>query len=308
MLAPAPLNDDNLNISAVERETGLSKEVLRKWETRYGFPSPDRDFHGERIYPSEQVERLRIIKRLLDTGVRPAGIVKLQNTELRALAEQRVTEPASFTPEPLITQLMAYIRAHDSAGLYTILQRQLLTHGLSRFVMDIAIPLILAVGDAWARGDIPVYEEHIFSNAMQNILRHSAEILQDPNKKPRVLLTTPPDEQHGLGILMVNALFSLEGASCLSLGTQTPMADIQLAVENYPIDIVGLSVSIAYPARRIVPLLEELRQRLPEKVEIWAGGAGIERLGKPIPGISTHTNLAAARIAIQRWKAEHAQI
>ena len=32
-----------LNISAVERETGLSKDVLRIWERRYGFPEPRRD-------------------------------------------------------------------------------------------------------------------------------------------------------------------------------------------------------------------------------------------------------------------------
>ena len=32
-----------LNITAVERETGLSKDVLRMWERRYGYPKPDRD-------------------------------------------------------------------------------------------------------------------------------------------------------------------------------------------------------------------------------------------------------------------------
>jgi len=39
-----------LSIAAVERETGLSKDVLRKWETRYGFPAPLRDGFGERAF------------------------------------------------------------------------------------------------------------------------------------------------------------------------------------------------------------------------------------------------------------------
>jgi len=33
------------NISAVERDTGLSKDTLRVWERRYGFPKPLRDCH-----------------------------------------------------------------------------------------------------------------------------------------------------------------------------------------------------------------------------------------------------------------------
>ena len=47
-----------LNISAVERETGLSKDVLRIWERRYGFPRPDRDDNAERQYAPDEVAKL----------------------------------------------------------------------------------------------------------------------------------------------------------------------------------------------------------------------------------------------------------
>ena len=66
-----------LNISAVERETGLSKDVLRMWERRYGFPKPGRDDNGERQYTPADVGKLRAMKRLMDVGVRPGKIVKL---------------------------------------------------------------------------------------------------------------------------------------------------------------------------------------------------------------------------------------
>jgi len=71
----------HLNISAVERETGLSKDVLRIWERRYGFPEPKRDDNAERQYPPEQVAKLRAIKRLMDTGMRPGKLMR------RSLAE-----------------------------------------------------------------------------------------------------------------------------------------------------------------------------------------------------------------------------
>ncbi len=77
-----------MSIAAVERDTGLSKDTLRIWEKRYGFPTPERDVQGERCYPVEQVERLRIIKRLLDVGHRPGRVVSLPLEDLTVLANR----------------------------------------------------------------------------------------------------------------------------------------------------------------------------------------------------------------------------
>ncbi|MDQ5941447.1 MAG: MerR family transcriptional regulator, light-induced transcriptional regulator, partial [Pseudomonadota bacterium] len=65
------MNNPAFTIGAVERDTGLAKDTLRVWERRYGFPQPERDANGERLYPAAQVERLRLIKRLMDQGFRP---------------------------------------------------------------------------------------------------------------------------------------------------------------------------------------------------------------------------------------------
>jgi len=62
-----------MSIAAVERDTGLSKDSLRVWERRYGFPTPDRDVVGERSYPFDQVGqawmqgRLEVFEEHLDT-------------------------------------------------------------------------------------------------------------------------------------------------------------------------------------------------------------------------------------------------
>ena len=62
-------------IADVERDTGLSKDTLRVWERRYGFPTPTRDAQGERQYDNEQLLRLRHIRRLIDAGHRPGRVV-----------------------------------------------------------------------------------------------------------------------------------------------------------------------------------------------------------------------------------------
>ena len=92
------MNTPGFNIAAVERDTGLSKDVLRMWERRYGFPVPDRDDNGERSYPADQVDRLRLIKRLMDQGHRPGKLIATPTTELTALAPRRTKPPAAHTP------------------------------------------------------------------------------------------------------------------------------------------------------------------------------------------------------------------
>src|SRR3954468_20027122 len=84
----SPHSSSDLSIAAVERETGLSKDTLRVWERRYKFPSPSRDKLGERTYPPDQVEKLRLIKKLMDHGHRPSKLVGEIPEVLRAMAAQ----------------------------------------------------------------------------------------------------------------------------------------------------------------------------------------------------------------------------
>ena len=76
-----------MSIAGVERDTGLAKDTLRVWERRYGFPQPGRDAFGERAYTLSEVEKLRVIKRLLDQGHRPGRIVALPIEELQRLSQ-----------------------------------------------------------------------------------------------------------------------------------------------------------------------------------------------------------------------------
>ena len=76
----ADLSQPSFSIAAVERDTGLPKDTLRVWEKRYNFPQPGLDSFGERIYSIDQVEKLRVIKRLLDgmRGQAPVPLNRLQ--------------------------------------------------------------------------------------------------------------------------------------------------------------------------------------------------------------------------------------
>ncbi len=289
-----------LNIAAVERETGLSKDVLRKWEARYGFPIPLRDSQGERIYPADQVHRLRLVKRLIDSGARPSALMSLADSELDALSQRCAAPPSSSGSAE--ADHLARLRADSPTALRRHFQREFLRQGLEVFVLDTLPELNQRVGDAWARGDLNIEREHAYTEVIQWLLRDALAQLDDPDGTPHILLGTLPDEQHGLGLLMAGALFALHGAHCLHLGPRMPMDSLTRAAAEQSANIVALSFSIAYPARAIAPALTELRATLAPEIEIWAGGAGIARLSGDIVGVRRLPDLRQSLSALSDWR------
>ena len=297
----------HLSIAAVERDTGLSKDTLRVWERRYGFPNPERDHFGERIYSIDQVDRLRAIRRLMDVGYRPGKIIGLSLEDLQALAES-VPQAAPIASEDQaadLDQLMNVLKSHEIEDLRRQLSQRVLRLGLARFVTELVAPLTEKVGDTWARGQLEIYEEHLFTESMQVVLRNAISTIPQPGNRPRVLLTTFPSEPHGMGLLMVEALLALEGCRCFSLGVQTPVWDIVLAAQAQDIDLVVLSFSPVMNPTLIVDGLTELRAKLPKSVEIWAGGRCPVLSRRAPDGIRVVTEFAELTKSVVDWRHRH---
>lgn len=273
-------------IADIERDTGLSKDTLRVWERRYGFPSPQRDSRGQRRYDESQFARLRQIRRLIDAGHRPRQVVSLPLEALVQLNTQaargRIQTPSDASPAAVSPTLpsktlqawMEMLHRYDARALRQDLLRMLEEHGLARTLLDGVAPMNERVGDAWRAGDIAVHQEHLYTEVVQSVLREaiSQVALARPLASPRVLLTTLPGEAHGLGLLMAECFLVLEGCEPVSLGLQTPVSDIVNAVALSGAHVVGLSVTATTNSRDVLSALDQLRSRLPPQVKIWTGG------------------------------------
>ena len=291
------------NISAVERETGLSKDVLRMWERRYGYPKPDRDDNSERQYTLDDVGKLRAIKRLMDVGLRPGKIIRLTQAELSAMADARAPARAEQLTPALESDVLSMLKNHDSTTLQHTLANLMMRQGLQRFVLDTIAPLNRAVGEAWMRGELQVFEEHLYTEQLQVALRTAINAFPRQNGVPRVLLTTFPSEYHSLGLLMAEAMMVPEAVQCISLGPQTPLEDIRRAAIAHNVHIVALSFSAAFPLRQATEGLASLRRQLPAQVTIWAGGELTRRVRKTMPGTVLIPDLASVTSALKSWRA-----
>lgn len=296
-----------LNISAVERETGLSKDVLRMWERRYGFPRPGRDDNGERQYTVPDVAKLRAIKRLMDVGLRPGKIIQSSLAELNLLADARAENRRDIVAPALERDVIGLLQGHDAPALQHALANRLMRQGLQRFVLDTVTPLNRAIGDAWMRGEVQVFEEHLYTEQLQVALRAAINAFPRQSGTPKVLLTTFPGEQHGLGLLMVEALLVPEGAQVISLGIATPLEDIRRAALAHKVHLVAMSFSSAFPVRQASDGLALLRRELPQATTLWAGGEMTRRIRKTLPGVVLIPDLAATVGALESWRTHWAQ-
>lgn len=299
-----------LQIAAVERDTGLSKDTLRVWERRYGFPRPLRDPGGERIYPIEQVARLRYLKRLLDAGHRPGSVVGRDLADLQRLLESsgpaaaRRAAAGAGPATMAVDGLLALVRAHDAPTLRRTLAAEATRLGVVRFVVDVIAPMNAAVGEAWLGGRLEVFEEHLYTEAVQTVLRVQLAALQPAALAdgPAVLLATLPDEPHGLGLLMAEAVAAAEGARCISLGVQTPLVDLVRAAEALGSDIVALGFTGCAQPARAVEILQRLREALPARVALWVGGDIGWLRRRPVAGVRLFESLDLLPAALAKWR------
>ena len=283
-------NEGLYSIGVVERDTGIGRDTLRVWERRYGFPDPVRNEKGERIYPEKQLRHLQRIRRLLDQGLRPGKVLPLGEDGLNELEARLIPEQGQGLDET-VTAVLEAMQSADSDRLETILRKHCANQGMQAFILKTVVPLLSVVGQQWAGGKLQIYQEHFLSQQLIRFLNAEIAIMQRRARKPVVLLATLPGEQHTLGLLMVAAMLSSHGLSLINLGGHVPMDQIVAAVDQFHADIVGLTFSGAYQYKNIRPHLTELRELLPEDVEIWTGGEGVRRLRKLPDGVTRFMSL-----------------
>jgi methylmalonyl-CoA mutase cobalamin-binding subunit len=277
--------------SDIEHETSFSSDLLRKWRQRFGFPNYEQASDGKCGYSRKTVNQLILVKRLLDAGFRPAQIVGKTLPELerlrREFGENRTAPSWSEPTQRLLDQL----KRNDLIGLHRLLSSDRATKTLTEFVVDTLAPLVIAVGEAWSREELAVFQEHVVTSAIQRLLHAELATLKPRNGLPRFLFTTVPDEHHSLGLLMAEAVLADQGVTHINLGANTPLSEINSAAKAWQADVVAVSFSFAYPSRKVRPTLVHLRRLLPKHIELWSGGAGVTVIRRPHKGVRVFTDL-----------------
>ena len=299
------LQETGIPIAEVEQATGIARATLRIWERRYGFPRPGRDNRGERTYPQHQVAKLRRIAELMAHGYRPGRLMQMEPAELAAVVAPAPGALSGRAPavatahDPVLDPL----RSHDPVALRQMLELRIRSAGLAGFVCDEMPRMNAVIGDAWSCGGLQVFEEHLYTETVQQVLRtHLAQLPPAGDGAPRVLLATFPEESHGLGLLMAQTMFVLEGWACTSLGVRVPVAQVLSASSAFDVDVVGLSLTASANPAHVQRSLEQLRAELPATVPIWCGGTSHVVVRRRVQGVQHVAHVRDITVLSAAWR------
>ena len=303
------------SIGVVVRETGLTAEVVRVWERRYGAVSPSRTNGGHRLYSEADISRLTLLRRATQSGHRIGNVVQLPTDWLHELvsrdadAESKGSAgtPAESAAVPSgdssrrLSVCMEAVRSLNEVALQRQLESALVEFGLLRFMEQMVEPLMVQVGEQWEHGHIRPFHEHMASVVVRAIL-YSQHINKTRNTSaPAIVVTTPPGQLHELGALAAALTAEAVGWRAIYLGPDLPIEEIAMGARQTNACAVALSVTTASERTLIAQDFQKLARLLGRDVVLIAGGCSAVSFGDAIAaaGLRTVESLPAFRVALR---------
>src|SRR3954466_14566888 len=116
--------DGQLRIGEFARRVGVTPDLLRAWESRYGLPRPVRSPGGFRLYTADDAARVERMRRGLDQGLSAAEAAR---------AAPEVERPSAGLFRDAAARLLAAISRYDEAAVHAVLDESLAAFGLEAF-------------------------------------------------------------------------------------------------------------------------------------------------------------------------------
>ena len=270
-----------LRIGEFARRVGVSPELLRAWESRYGLMQPVRSPGGFRLYSASDLARVERMQRGLEDGLSAAEAARA------ALEDER---PSDGLLDDLCTRLLAAIAGYDEAAAHAVLDESLAAFGLEETLRQVVLPTLEEVGDRWQRGELEIAEEHFASNLIRGRLLGLARFWSR-GSGPLAVLACAPGEQHDITLLAFALVLRSHSWRILFLGADTPVETLTRTIETTG---AALAVVSSFDAALLEAQTSGLR-RLGKQVPLALAGPGAsERLAARVGARMLSDDLVAA--------------
>jgi MerR family transcriptional regulator, light-induced transcriptional regulator len=264
------MDDGYLRIGEFSERVGVSADLLRAWERRYGLIDPDRSTGGFRLYSDADAARVRRMVALLDQGVSPAEAARLAQDGAGATSPVAVEGDGSRLAAG-VARFTDALDAFDDAAAHAVLDEHLASFALETVLRDLIVPALRAIGDRWAAGELTVGQEHFASALIRGRLLAMARGWGS-GSGPGLLLAAPPGEEHDLGLIVFGLVAWRRGWRVTFLGADTPVDAMVEAIRSVEPRLVVLS---AHRTDSLLGLESDLRA-IAEEVAMAIGGAGAD--------------------------------
>jgi DNA-binding transcriptional MerR regulator len=255
-----------LRIGELSKRSGVSPELLRAWERRYGLLRPTRSPGGLRLYSLDDLERVRLMRQHIDGGLAAAEAATLVS---RAPVGDAGEAPVLAPPQAQ-TELAAALDAFDEPAAQAVIDRLLATTTLDVFLSQVVLPYLRELGERWERGKASVAQEHFASSVLRGRLLGLSRGW-GLGLGPLALLACLPGEQHELGLVAFGLALRSRGWRIGYLGGDAPLDTVARAADDLQPELVILSTVSDERVRAASRELTALTKR--HRVAVGGGGA-----------------------------------
>lgn len=263
-------------IHRVAKLTGLSRDVIRVWERRFGLLQPTRGANRYRNYSDEDVALLRYLKEQLDAGASIGDLARLGREEL--VTRVRTTVPRAAivdnTFDRLLRELLSALDPFDRISFEKRLNGAVAVVPFEEALHGILLPLQEQVGQRWHDGRINIAIEHYVTNQIQQKIFAALNQLPVAEFGAKVIVACPPGEEHNIAALAVAYRCRARGCRVYYLGANVPIASLGKLCREVEPDLTILSFPVALPEAKAAELLQALAHELRPSTTVMAGGNG----------------------------------
>jgi MerR family transcriptional regulator, light-induced transcriptional regulator len=266
-----------LRISELSYRVGVSPDVLRAWEKRYGVLRPSRSDAGYRLYSERDEWRVRLMQQKLWSGLSAAEAAR---EVTRMERDSDMPDGSVETPIELAQKLGDALERFEEDDAHDLLDRLLGLHGLERTIRDALMPYLRTLGERWARREITVAQEHFASRLIEGRL---LALARGWNRGPgrRAVLACAAGEQHTIPLVCFGLVLRSRGWRNVYLGADTPPSTVHMAADTVSADVVVMS---AASNDRFAPIVRDLRGLARKRPLVLAGGGATPELAAELDG------------------------
>jgi DNA-binding transcriptional MerR regulator len=256
--------DATLRIGELARRTGVSTDLLRAWERRYGLLEPARTAGDYRLYSAADEARVRSMQTNLSRGLSAAEAARLAR-------DATTPAPPDGAPADLAGELWAALDSFDDAAAQVAFDKLIAAFSLETVAAIAILPYLQMLGERWSDGDASIAQEHFASGLLRARLLGLARGW-DRGAGPRALLACPSGEYHDLGLIILGLALRDRGWRVTFLGPNTPIETLSAAADQLRPEVVVLSSLAREP---LATAGEEIARMAASRV-VLLGGPGAD--------------------------------
>lgn len=268
-------------VKRVSDLTGIHPVTLRAWERRYGILKPDRDENRYRLYSDRDLGILRWLINKKNNGVS----ISAAAANLRDMIAQNhwpevipfgIAQTKTVSSVPVrryADDFFNLLKQHNEVDAARLFEDVISKVDLETLIEKIITPTLIAVGEAWIRGELMISTEHFATAFLLSRLNNLYISLPIVNKGLKILIGGAPTEEHEMGALMMAVLLRNRGYRVEFLGANLHLDDlVDYAADTHP-SLVVLTASTRRVAMELMRAQAKFNAISPAPIFCYAGFA-----------------------------------